>query len=91
VEPFFKKNDTQNDVEHGIDKVAQAAFDNVLLLNGPNENEPIDADQAGCKATQSQSFFVPKDCTNILPLTNDADTDDQRQQGPGNPVTNDFE
>ena len=90
MESFSKQHDTQNNVKHWIDKVPKTRLDNIVVLHGPNENQPIDADQDGCNRTQREPFSIPSDGENVRPLATDADDQQERRQRPDDSMANDF-
>ena len=45
TQAFLEKNDSQQDAHQWIDEITEAGFNDVIRIDRPNINKPVDADQ----------------------------------------------
>ena len=80
MKSFAEKHDAQDYVQHRVDEVAKACFDYVVVLNGPDEYQPIDADQEGRDQAKREPPAISNHRSNVRPLASQADEKQQRQK-----------
>jgi hypothetical protein len=80
MESFAEKQDAKDYIQHRVDEVAQACFDDVVVLNGPNEHQPIDADQEGGNQAERKPPAISNHRPNVWPLASQTDEKQQSQK-----------
>ena len=87
---FAEKKDSKDYVQHRVDEVTKACFDYVVVLNGPDEYQPIDADQEGSDQAERKPPTVSNHRSNVRPLLSQADENQQGQKRPDDAMANDL-
>ena len=69
-----------------VDEIAQARFDDVLGIDSPDVDAPIDSDDGGCQCEAAELAAIGDDVTNSGPATGDGEDGADEYQRPDHSV-----